>query len=235
MRLHTGEKPFECRACQTFFSTPSGLKGHRQAVHSDERKHKCKECSKSFKQAKTLKIHELTHTKSKPFSCSLCGKTFSQSSNRNTHIRRYHSKIDPVSCDVCQKVFKAPEFLKEHMYNMHDGKGYPCKECGQICRSKYYLETQHMLQHTGERPYACNYCEKAFNRKTNLDVHTKWHSGVSYRRERNHTCKFCQRPFTVNGLKKHMGSYNQTKNFRCNNCSKSFTGKCNLNIHLKSC
>jgi hypothetical protein len=53
---------------------------------------------------------------------------------------------------------------------------------------------------SGERPYACDICQKAFNQKNALQIHLKKHSGV-----RPHNCAYCDMAFTQKGnLKTHI-------------------------------
>ena len=132
--------------------------------------------------------------------------------------------------------------LKDHMTYKHDKKYHVnCKKCGKSFPSKYYLENMHMhmLEHTGGKPYSCAYCEKSFNRKNNLNVHKKRHLGEDMRRDRKHVCNICEKSFTtVQLLQQYLrvGVYNNTRKltYKCNQCNQSFSGKCNLNIHVKS-
>ncbi|CAD5227944.1 unnamed protein product [Bursaphelenchus okinawaensis] len=45
-----------------------------------------------------------------------------------------------------------------------------CKECGKLFKSIWYLK-QHAVRHSNERPFKCNYCQKAFKFRSNLYQH----------------------------------------------------------------
>lgn len=53
-------------------------------------------------------------------------------------------------------------------------KRHPCPVCGKILCRKKYLKI-HMRYHTGERPFICDVCGKAFADKSNYRKHVFGH------------------------------------------------------------
>lgn len=70
--------------------------------------------------------------------------------------------------------------------------------------------------HTGEKPYVCSICPKAFCQSNELTKHIRTHTG-----EKSHACTICHKGFNGSStLIVHMRSHTGERPYVCSICNK---------------
>jgi uncharacterized Zn-finger protein len=58
MRMHNGEKPYQCKKCPKSAARLSNLRAHMKNFHGDEKTFKCEKCSECFSLSNDYKRHK---------------------------------------------------------------------------------------------------------------------------------------------------------------------------------
>nr|XP_020644825.1 zinc finger X-chromosomal protein [Pogona vitticeps] len=229
MRIHTGEKPYQCQYCEYRSADSSNLKTHVKTRHSKEMPFKCDICFQIFSDTKELQQHILMHQESKTHQCLHCDHKSSNSSDLKRHIISVHTKDYPHKCDMCDKGFHRPSELKKHVA-VHKGKKlHQCRHCDFKIADPFVLSRHILSVHTKDLPFRCKRCKKGFKLQIELKKHMKTHSG-----RKVYQCEYCEYSTTdASGFKRHVISIH-TKDYphRCEFCKKGFRRPSEKNQHI---
>lgn len=106
---------------------------------------------------------------------------------------------------------------------------FECKICKQRFIDEFELEQHCKSRRLADRLYKCCKCDKGFRDNTQLNVHSRKHTG-----EQPYACKVCGKKFSVNGnLSKHMRIHTGERKYECDTCERKFTQFAHLEDHMK--
>ncbi|KAJ8362114.1 hypothetical protein AAFF_G00395430 [Aldrovandia affinis] len=223
--VEVSSQVFACSQCPLIHMEEVNLHQHIEKVHSEEHRHHCSQCGKSFTRSSSLRLHQQVHTGERPCHCSQCGKSFTCPRSLKLH-QHIHTGERPYHCSQCGMSFGRLHHLKQHQ-QIHTGERlYHCSQCGKGFGRLHHLK-QHQQIHTGERPYHCSQCGKSFGRLQHLKRHQQIHTG-----ERLYHCSQCGKSFrTLQHLKQHQQIHTGEHPYHCSQCGKSFSRLQHLKQH----
>ena len=234
IRSHTNERPFKCpeRGCDKAFLRDSHLKHHIKSAHTNERDYSCTwpNCNKKFATSTRLCRHEASHETKEKYTCKGldgCNETFRKHATLTRHILSVHQNKKPFPCTEfdsqtgkqCSSGFDTAEKLRSHQRAVHDQTRFVCMGCPapqdgttiQVAFSTYALLQSHMSE---AHPPSCPQCSILCASEKDLRRHLELaHNLMESQAESSHKASF---PCTYA------------------DCTRSFTKKGNLNVHIKT-
>ncbi|XP_067282561.1 uncharacterized protein si:ch73-347e22.4 isoform X2 [Pseudorasbora parva] len=165
-------------------------------------KFKCPRCGQRFERYRTLSAHLQMHAPGFRYTCGHCGQFFERWSKLWLHQRRHRLKSRCYSCNQCNLQFRFFSSFKEHM-----------------------------IDHAGQRPFACPLCPKTFIQEASLHAH----QCESHKLCKSLKCDVCSKTFSnLANLIKHSLLHNGSTSHICLPCNLSFTNTRVLKEHLKT-
>ncbi|KAI0007824.1 hypothetical protein F4779DRAFT_590351 [Xylariaceae sp. FL0662B] len=231
LRSHTNERPYKCTFpdCGKDYIEEKHLRQHIKGSHTSEREYTCTQpgCGKSFMTATRLRRHQGVHEGQERFRCRdfpPCNQTFRKHQTLQRHIRSEHLQVAAFPCNhrdcpsgaVCGEGFDTAPALKRHQEREHGEIRFWCDECGNQAGDdgqpkRVGFTTVGLLQaHMREVHVECMFCGLACNGKAELEEHIETQHANQNQDKRERIA--CTWP----------------------GCTKMFTRKSNLNVHIRS-
>lgn len=162
--------------------------------------------------------------------------------------------VEPYSC--CNTTFGGLAQLKKHKECHHQTESNKIQHRNDITEVELLLEddsifrkktliacelcplaftsntklNDHMLKHTGERPFKCPLCDKSYPIKATLTAHLRLHDN-----DKPHQCERCGKAFLIRSLlEQHLRTHTDERPFTCDICDKKFRNQSNLIGHKKT-
>ena len=259
---------YTCHVCSKEFKHTEKFTFHLTSVHQiGEYKYKCDQCDKVFHVDYLLAKHKRLNHESPRVICDICGEELLNDKGLEIHLQSVHNlyKIteeDKIKkCDKCEIVFKDPKEFNNHLKTcLDDPKDFKCKFCDSVWVSHLSLE-QHIIVdhqmlksvcdicgvvtknsstvqshknnvHEKIHKFVCHICAKSTNSKEKFTAHMINAHGIG---EKQFKCDQCDKSFAIKSiLKTHYESHHaKTTLYQCEQCPKTFWMKEYLRTHVK--
>ena len=228
-RVH-GSLKYSCDSCVYSNSSRKNLHEHIQKIHQQSM-YNCNNCKFQSNLIKYISSHENTNHEG-------ASQVFdSVKDNKGSKVKYDDNNEKQFCCRRCNATFVSEKILQKHRYRDHNH--HKCSLCGKSFATKADLRI-HMRKHTGQRPFPCPICDKAYICHTRRNKHTEnSHSNKNKQQNeptiKSYPCSGCGKFFfLIDELIRHKRRHTQDKHYECSECGKTFALTSSRVKHMKS-
>ncbi|GFS81792.1 zinc finger protein 227 [Nephila pilipes] len=197
LRKHTGERPFVCKICGIISGDLRDLPSSGIVSVPDMNRRSFFERADNwdFSNSSELKYPKVIYP------CTYCSYSTPYQTNLKNHLRK-HTGEKPFVAAKMSFNEQLPVIMKIKTATC---SMFVCPYCDYTTPYKTTMKN-HIRKHTGERPFVCNTCGKAFTRNRTLQDHVVSHILT----KESIKCSICNAAFHTNGaLAKHLLRHNK--------------------------
>ncbi|XP_076465184.1 uncharacterized protein LOC143296980 [Babylonia areolata] len=228
-------KPFKCSKCLTAFATCTELKQHIFGSHQSgpctgqpikqELVDSYEGSQKEGEEDQNHPLYSQVQTMVKDFVSILPHNPSDQSQDSEQVVKTEGQEKSQEDLGV--ETYN--RLTRQKMSHPTMTKRFVCETCHKCFATKSDLRT-HIRTHTGETPYKCDYCERAFKQRG----HRKLHIQVAHTKEMPYKCEICHQGYPTRyrfliHLKRHSG----IKEHKCPYCNRAYYTMGKLNEHKR--
>ncbi|GIY47578.1 hypothetical protein CDAR_92721 [Caerostris darwini] len=262
MKVHTGQKPFQCTVCSRFFSCFYNLITHNK-THSGEKPYTCDTCGRSFARSYAKRRHAKVHMrkKTKKYGASGSGNNKKSSgdhlhnekmkfTNTSVAFKKIEINLNALSV-VGEDNFDLPESFTSTSYDLDQFSSWsnflsPFRTISEtpVIESPIQMDTLNTSSVMSSKieDHLGSLVETATNiaEASSVPVDSRNYSNQQKKglvRDRLCACPIdgcARRFFRYCDLNRHMKVHTGQKPFQCTVCSRSFSCSYNLITHNKT-
>ncbi|XP_062546869.1 zinc finger protein 431-like [Armigeres subalbatus] len=227
------DEKYKCEHCGKAFGCSALLKRHRR-IHTGEMPFECKKCGKKFNHEANFQNHKRLHIGERAYVCEECGKTFHNGTSLRYHKAEHYPddpRFRPTPLTSQRSRYQSSAYPKPHIrVDASGAKFYTCEiENCTFETEQYRTFFYHRSMHL--KKFKCDLCEKRFPLRCTLTKHIEnVHEGKVA--EKNLACPYCSKMFSCKQkLSLHVDVHENNRRHKCQFCDKAFVQKANCTAH----